>query len=204
MNLRQLLHRFPGRSREKGKLSVVKKGSIVAASLLFLAMTAMPANNAEEVVFSKTGGFMILNGTFPHDLHGTGGTPFGFWIWCAANAAAGSNGGYQNANACQGAMYFYFLDTHVSPIVGFVTEGPNGIYTMHVAQGTFAQLQQGGFAFPPAGSEFACTLTNTTPDPMGPGNGVNVSCAFPSGSPLGTGTGFAVVPDAVVNVTGPK
>jgi hypothetical protein len=192
MNLPQLLHRFPGRSREKGKLSVVKKGSIIAASLLFLAMTAMPANNAEEIVFSTPGFVMALTG----NSKGTT-TPFGFWIWCAGAAAPGSNGGYQNAQACQGAMYFYALDTHVTHVVGEVSEGPSGIYTMTVVQGTAAQLFSG--TLHPA---YACTLTNDTPDPKGPGNGVTVNCTFIDPS-LGGGSGKSDVTNAVVNVTGP-
>jgi len=124
-------------------------------------------------------------------------TPFGFWVWCAASPAPGSNGGYQNANACQGSMYFYELDTHANGVIGQVSEGPDGIYTMHVVQGTAAQLFSGSL-----NPTFTCSLTNTTPDPKGPGNGVNVSCVFMG--PLGGGLGSATVTDALVNVTGPK
>jgi hypothetical protein len=173
-------------------MSVFKKVGFCAAVLMFLAMSAAPANNAEEVIFSKTGGTMTLT----NNLKATS-TPFGFWIWCAANAAPGSNGGYQNANACQGSMYFYALDSHASGVIGEVGEGPDGIYTMHVKQGTAAQLFSG--TLDPA---YTCTLKNTTPDPKGPGNGVDVTCSFTSS--LGGGSGTATVTDAVVNVTGPK
>jgi hypothetical protein len=78
-----------------------QKISIVATSVLLLATTAMPANNAEQVVFSTPGFTMNLSNN-----NKAQSTPFGFWIWCAAAAAPGSNGGYQNANACQGSMYF--------------------------------------------------------------------------------------------------
>ena len=63
-----------------------------------------------ELVFSKTGGFMPLIGN-SSDLHGTGGTPFGFWIWCAFQASPSSTPvTYQGAQVCQGSMYFYFLE----------------------------------------------------------------------------------------------
>jgi hypothetical protein len=176
-------------------MSVTKKAGLGAAALLLAAMTAIPQNNAEQVVFSKTGGLMNLVGntkvtTTPPT------TPFGFWIWCAAAAASGSNGGYQNDNACQGSMYFYALETKATGVIGQVTEGPDGIYTMHVVQGTAAQLFSG--TLNPA---YTCTLSNTTANP--PGNPVNVSCIFIS-SELGGGTGKATVTDAIVNVTGPR
>ncbi len=173
-------------------MSVTKKVTLIAAALLFVAINATPANNAEQVVFSTSGFTMDLAGNTKAAT-----TPFGFWIWCAAEAAPGSKGGYQNANACQGSMYFYALDTHVTPVIGFVTEGPDGIYTMNILQGTPAQLFSG--TLNPA---YACTLTNDTPDPKGPGNGVTVNCSFTSA--LGGGTGHADVLNAVVNVTGPK
>jgi hypothetical protein len=180
-------------------MSTFTKSMIVGGALLFVAMSASPANNAEEVVFSTPGFTMQLVGNSK-----AAETPFGFWIWCAASAAPGSNGGYQRANACQGSMYFYALDTHVTPVIGFVTEGPDGIYTMNIFQGTFAQLKSGTL-----NPDYTCLLTNTTPDPKGPGNGVDVSCAFLNPS-LGGGTGFAdgthgssPVTNATVNVTGP-
>ncbi len=170
-------------------MSMMKKVGLCAVALLFVAMAAIPANNAEQIVFSKTGGFMTLVGNSKPN------TPFGFWIWCAGSAAPGSNGGYQNGNACQGSMYFYALETKATGVVGFVTEGPAGIYTMHVEQGTAAQFFSG--TLNPA---YICTLNNTTSNP--PGNPVNVSCTFmPS---LGGGMGTATVADAVVNVTGPQ
>jgi hypothetical protein len=171
----------------------MKKLMIVGSVILSAAMAAAPANNAEEVVFSTPGFSMNLSGNSK-----ASSTPFGFWIWCAADAAAGSNGGYQNANACQGSMYFYGLDNHTTSVIGQVSEGPDGIYTMHVVQGTAAQLFSN--TLNPA---YTCTLTNTQPDPKGPGNSVNVSCIFLS-SALGGGSGTALVNNAVVNVTGPK
>jgi hypothetical protein len=172
-------------------MSISKKVAFILGAVLFAAISASPANNAEEVIFSKTGGFMSLSGNSI-----AAGTPFGFWIWCAGQAAPGSKGGYQNANACQGSMYFYGLDKHASGVIGEMSEGPDGIYTMHVVQGTAAQLFSG--SLDPA---FACDLTNTTPDPKGPGNGVNVSCTF---FDIGGGNGNSSVTDAVVNVTGPN
>jgi hypothetical protein len=173
-------------------VSLFKKISIVATSVLLFATTAMPANNAEQVVFSTPGFVMDLTGNAKAES-----TPFGFWIWCAASAAPGSNGGYQHDNACQGSMYFYALDTHVTPVIGFVTEGSDGIYTMNIFEGTFAQLLHN--TLHPA---YTCQLTNTTPDPKGTGNGVEVTCQFLNPT-LGGGTGSADVTNAVVNVTGP-
>lgn len=43
-------------------MSAIKKVGFFAALLLLLAMSAVPANNAEQVVFSKTGGLMSLVG----------------------------------------------------------------------------------------------------------------------------------------------
>ena len=172
-------------------MSISRKVALILGAVLFAAVSASPANNAEEVIFSKTGGFMTLSGNSV-----AAGTPFGFWIWCAGQAAPGSNGGYQNANACQGSMYFYGLDHNATHVVGEMSEGPSGIYHMSVVQGTAAQLFSGNL-----NPSFACILSNTTPDPKGPGNGVNASCTF---FDLGGGTGTSSIANAVVNVTGPK
>lgn len=172
-------------------MSLGKKIGLLICAVAFAAISASPANNAEEIIFSKTGGFMNLAGNGNTDA-----TPFGFWVWCAGSAAPGSNGGYQNANACQGSMYFYGLDHNANHVVGDVSESPDGIYHMNVMQGTAAELFSGTL-----NPSFLCTLSNTTPDPKGPGNGVGVSCTFPG---LGGGSGTANVADAVVNVTGPK
>ena len=172
----------------------IKKVTLIVAGLLFVAINATAANNAEQVVFSTPGFTMDLIGNTKAES-----TPFGFWIWCAAAAAPRSQGGYQNANACQGSMYFYALDTHATPVIGQVTEGPDGIYTMHVVQGTPAQLFSG--TLNPA---YTCTLTNTVAGgSKGPGNSVQVGCIFLDPS-LGGGIGTATVTNAVVNVTGPK
>jgi hypothetical protein len=173
-------------------MSVTKKMVLVVAAMLVVAMTATPANNAEQVVFSDTGAILTLTG----NQSGLATTPFGFWIWCAGSAASGSNGGYQNAGACQGSMYFYALQTKASSVVGDVSEGPDGIYTMHVVQGTAAQFFSGTL-----NPSFTCTLNNTTPNPTGPANTVKVGCIFIG---LGGGTGKATDTGAVVNITGPN
>jgi hypothetical protein len=163
-------------------MSVIKKIGLCAVALLFVAMSAIPANNSEQVVFSKTGGFMTLTG------NAKPATPFGFWIWCEGASANPYQG------ECNGAMYFYALATPATHVVGQVMEGPAGIYTMHVVEGT-----AGGGTLNP---EYTCTLTNTAPNLQGPGNSVKVSCIF---SPaLGGGMGTASVADAIVNVTGPQ
>jgi hypothetical protein len=168
-------------------MSSVRKIVIVSASLVLFATSATPANNSEQVVFSGQGFVMTLAG----NTNATS-TPFGFWIWCAAEAAPQGRGGYQLANACQGSMYFYGLSTAAQGVIGQVTEGPDGIYTMHVLEGTFAELKSGSLT-----PNFLCTLQNTNPD-AGP---VQVSCSFPDPS-MGGGVGAALV-NPVVRVTGP-
>ena len=179
--------------RKHQKMSVIRNVVLVVAAVMFAAMTATPANNAEQVVFSDTGALMTLSGN-----QNPSSTPFGFWIWCAGSAAPGSNGGYQNAGACQGSMYFYALQTKATHVVGQVSENPpnSGIYTMHVVEGTAAQLFSGTL-----NPEYSCTLANTTANPpTGPGNTVQVNCVFIR---LGGGTGSDTDTGTVVNITGP-
>jgi hypothetical protein len=175
--------------------SALKRVVVVGAAILWISISARAANNAEQVVFSTPGFLMQLSGNQKAES-----TPFGFWVWCAAEAAPTSRGGYQNANACQGNMYFYALDTHATPVLGAVAEIADGIYSANVVQTTFAQLKANGFV-PPPDSPYFCTLTNLDPDPIGPNNRVQVSCKFSQA--LGGGFGTAIVDNAVVNVTGP-
>ena len=142
-------------------------------------------NNAEELVFSTPGSFMPLTGN-TSDLHGTGGTPFGFWIWCAAAPSPKSAPPtYQAALVCQGSMYFYFLGVPQHVASDFtVTENADGLYTIAVF-----------------GKDFACQLNNTTTN-QGPHDTVHVDCDFDSR--FGGGTGSADVTNATVNTTGPK
>jgi hypothetical protein len=173
-------------------MRVIKKAALVVAAMVFAAMTATSANNAEQIVFSDTGALMTLSGN-----QNASSTPFGFWIWCAGAAAPGSSGGYQNANACQGSMYFYGLQTKATHVVGFATENPSGIYTMHVVEGTAAELFSGTL-----NPSYTCTLANTTTNlTNGPHNTVQVNCMFIR---LGGGTGSDTDNGAVVNVTGPN
>jgi hypothetical protein len=80
-------------------------------------------------------------------------------------------------------MYFYALEKPSQGVIGQVTEGASGIYTMHVVDGTFAQLKSNTL-----NPGFSCSLTNVTPDG---GSSVTVSCVFlPS---LGGGMGSAIV-----------
>jgi hypothetical protein len=171
-------------------MSIIKKVGLCVALLLCVSISAISANNAEQLVFSKTGGLMPLTGnSIATD------TPLGFWIWCAGQAAPGSNGGYQNANACQGSMYFYALSKPAKHVIGQATEGASGIYTMHVVEGTAAELFSNTLH-----PSFTCTLTNTTPNG---GDSVQVSCIFIDPA-LGGGVGSATVTGAIVNVTGPN
>ena len=173
-------------------MSVIKKALLLMAAVVLGAMTASPANNAEQIVFSDTGALLTLSGN-----QNASATPFGFWIWCAGAAAPGSNGGYQNGNACQGSMYFYTLQTKATHVVGFATENPAGIYTMHVVEGTAAQFFSGTL-----NPSFTCTLSNTTTNlTNGPNNTVQVNCIFIR---LGGGSGSDTDNGAVVNITGPN
>lgn len=173
-------------------MSATKKTILVAFATLVLAIAATSANNAEEIVFSDTGAVLSLTG----NQSGLAATPFGFWVWCAGQAAPGSKGGYQNANACQGSMYFYALQKNASHVIGQVSEGPDGIYTMNLVQGTAAQLFSGTLD-----PSFTCTLANTVPDSSGPGNTVKANCIFIG---LGGGVGNATDTGALTNITGPK
>jgi|RhiMethySRZTD1v2_1073278.scaffolds.fasta_scaffold157334_1 hypothetical protein len=173
----------------------VKRSSLMLATIL-VATTATAANNAEQVVFSTPGFVMDLVG----NSHGSQ-TPFGFWIWCIAEPAPNGGGPYQEAQACQGSMYFYALDHNATHVIGFSEEDPvtEGIYTMTVLEGRLPELLDGSIF---TNADYGCRLTNILPGGKGRhGNSVEVECAF---SPaLGGGFGSAVVPNAVVNVTGP-
>jgi len=172
---------------------LVKRSSLIIAAVL-VATTATAANNAEQVVFSTPGFVMDLVG----NSNGTQ-TPFGFWIWCIAEAAPNGGGPYQEDNACQGSMYFYALDHNATHVIGFSEETDEGIYTMNVLEGRLPELLDGSIF---GNADYACQLTNVLPGGKGRhGNSVQVDCAF---SPaLGGGFGSAIVPNAVVNVTGP-
>ncbi|HXL79239.1 MAG TPA: hypothetical protein VN951_00060 [Pyrinomonadaceae bacterium] len=137
-------------------------------------------NNAEQLVFSTPGSFMPLTGNTSE------GTPFGFWIWCAAAPSPKSAPPtYQAALVCQGSMYFYFLGVPEHVASAFtVKEDAEGLYTIMVF-----------------GKDFACQLNNTTTS-QGPHDTVNVGCSFSPG--FGGGTGTATVTNATVNTTGPK
>src|SRR5215208_4138075 len=171
--------------------TMIRRVALVAASVVLTVASAKTAGNAEQIIFSTPGFSMPLTGNSSADQ-----TAFGFWIWCAGEAAESSRGGYQNANACQGSMYFYDLEKRSEAVIGFVQETDEGIYLMTVFQGTFAQLKTGTL-----NPKFICTLENVDEATHGPANEVAVACQFPA---LGGGTGSAVVTNAVVNVTGER
>ena len=158
----------------------IKRLVLVAAAVLLLALSATPANNAEQVIFSGVG-----SGTFS----GTP-TPFGFWVWCSAEGSGPGKGIYAEDFACQGALYFYalgivksvfgFNGDGVTPFPGGVVQNLDGTYTMRLHS---ADLVVKG-----------CLLTNASAL-KGPKNTVNLVCAAPAGTGA-SGT-------AVVNVTGP-
>ena len=169
-------------------MPLIKKVSICVALLLFVTASAVPQNNSGQVIFSKTGGLMTIVG----NSNNVTSTPFGFWIWCNADTAPNSNGGYQAAHACQGEMYFYGFFHNSLHVIGQSTEGAEGVYTMHVVQGTAAQLFSNTL-----NPSFTCSLTNVTP---GGGDSVSVNCVFLA---QGGGMGSATVTGAIVNITGP-
>ena len=92
-------------------------------------------------------------------------------------------------------MYFYALATPSMHVVGQVTENPAGIYTMHVVEGTAAELFSNTLH-----PSFTCSLNPPTPDG---GDSVQVNCIFLDPA-LGGGMGSALVTAAIVNVTGPR
>jgi hypothetical protein len=171
--------------------TMIRRAGLVAATLVLTVASAKTASNAEQIVFSTPGFLMPLAGNSI-----AGQTPFGFWIWCAGEPAESGGGEYQNANACQGSMYFYGLEKRAEGVIGFVQETDEGIYQMTVFQGTFAQLKTGTL-----NPKFICTLENVDEAAHGPTNAVAVACQFPG---LGGGTGSALVTNAVVNVTGER
>lgn len=186
-----LFHLLPNRSPKKGMWSAVKMVTMVTAAALFLAMTATPANNAEQLVFSTPGSLMTLTGNSK-----AAETPFGFWIWCAFQASPSSTPvTYQGAQVCQGSMYFYALGIPEHVVSAFLTkENPDGVFHLEVFG--FQSPQQ-------AAPDFACLLTNPNPPQTGPINTVDVGCAF-FNPDLGGGTGSGVVTNAVVRATGPQ
>jgi hypothetical protein len=148
------------------RLSLARFGLFagILAGAAVMAVPAAAANNSEQVVFSKTGAFSETLG------------PFGFWIWCEAD----SGNPYQGE--CNGSMYFYAFGTPRHVMDGSISEGPDGIYTIHV-------VSADGF--------IDCTLTNTAPAVHGPNNTVSVTCSAPV-------VGSATAAGSVVNVTGPS
>jgi hypothetical protein len=169
-------------------VSAARKAIAIAASLLVFATTATPANNAEQLVFSKTGGLMVLSDNEAPI------TPFGFWIWCAFHGSPSSTPvTYQGAQVCQGSMYFYALGVPEHVVSAFLTqEDPEGTYTL-----TVFGLKTPNQTAP----DFVCVLRNAGPPTSGPTNSVTVNCNFSS---LGGGTGWATVDGAVVHATGPE
>ena len=175
------------------KAPVFQTVIVVAAACLAIGATAKAARNGQQVIFSTPGSVMQLFGNAKASE-----TPFGFWNWCIADAAPNGGGPYQSNNACQGNMYFYLLDKHANPVIGFASEGDEGIYTMHMLEGTLPELIRGTIF---GNADFACELTNEHA-PDGPhGNAVDVACSF--SEKLGGGYGTAHVENVVVNVTGP-
>ena len=174
-------------------MSMFKTIFMATLLVLLVALTATPASNSEQLVFSTPGFSMALSGNSI-----ASSTPFGFWIWCAAESSPKGKGGYQNFNACQGSMYFYGLDHNATHVIDNpdepLSEGPDGVYTINVEQGTAAELFSGTLD-----PSYSCSLTNLIPDG---GHLVAVNCTF--SSELGGGTGTAIVNNAVVNVSGPK
>jgi len=138
----------------------------VVAALALVAIPGAPAEprNSEQVVFSGIG-------------PGNQG-PFGFWIWCMAEASDASTGAYEGV--CAGSMYFYALGI-VRGVFGWVTEPSEGVYQMNVSS---------------SDGSVSCILWNGTPVLRGPRNTVNAACGSPSGF-------SGISTNAVVNVTGP-
>ena len=149
-------------------------GALLTPMILFgvIALGCQNANaqaskHSEQVVFSGVG--------FAGD--GDWASPVGFWIWCEADSANPYLG------RCNGAMYVYaqLITTGVN---GTISEGPDGIYHMHITSNQGASVLE---AF----------LVNEGAPVRGPRNGVD----FEVTTPAGTSSGFSDT--SVVNVTGP-
>jgi hypothetical protein len=165
-----------------------KKIALGIAAMMLVAVTAFPANNAEQVIFSGAGLMTLRGNTQP-------ATPFGFWIWCAFHPSAASTPPtYQAAQVCQGSMYFYALGIPSHVVSAFsIVEDPDGVYTFPVV----------GLKSPNDTSpEFVCFMHNAEPPKNGPNNTVTADCLF---SPvLGGGQGHGVAEKSIVNATGPE
>lgn len=152
-----------------------KVASFIAVATIALSFTptggktSATANQApSQVIFSGIG------------LADEGFRSFvGFWVWCSAEGG----GPYGDANACAGAVYVYRAG-HTKGVHGFMTENPDGTYTMHL------------FSNHP--DELEATLHNVSPDPVhGPNNIVEFVVTTDAGVSIGESI------DSVVNVTGP-
>jgi len=127
-------------------------------------------NNSIQVVFSGTG--LAHYDTFTN-------APFGFWVWCLANAPASSKGVYHD---CAGSMYFY--EAQITKGVTGDISGSGSTWTMTNISSVDHKIDN-------------CTLQNSPPIKSGPANTVMLlSCTAPSNA---SGT----VTTAVVKVTGP-
>lgn len=152
-----------------------RAASFVAIAALTLSFTptggkTSAANEgASQVIFSGQG--LALEGGFPSRV--------GYWVWCSAEG----NGPYAESHPCKGAVYVYRAG-HTKGVHGFMTEEPDGTYTMHVFSNHEGELEG--------------TLHNVSPEILhGPNNTVEFSLTTEFGLSIGEST------DSVVNVTGP-
>ncbi|MFN2530578.1 MAG: hypothetical protein ABR555_04690 [Pyrinomonadaceae bacterium] len=140
----------------------------IAVSVALSGRRSAAAEPSEQVIFSGVG----------FAAEGAWQSPVGFWIWCQPEG----NGPYGQNHVCAGAMYVY-AQALTKGVHGFIDEGDEGIYTMHV--------------FANDGSNFSADLTNPEEAVKGPRNTVEFTVTTPAGTSSGAST------NSVVNVTGP-
>jgi hypothetical protein len=74
------------RTRGGNVTSALKRVVVIGGVILSIAISARATNSAEQVIFSTPGFAMQLSGN-----QFATSTGFGFWVWCAAEAAANSH-----------------------------------------------------------------------------------------------------------------
>ena len=151
-------------------MRVIKKAALVVAAMVFAAMTATSANNAEQIVFSDTGALLTLSGN-----QNASSTPFGFWIWCQPV----SNNAY--GNSCAGAVYFYHLGIAVGVdghVASFQQSGDTLAFTVTVS------------SVPNASKISNCIFSFSGAPSQGASNTVTLTCDKPTGT--GTDSKMAI------------
>lgn len=149
--------------------------SLAAIAVITLAFTTIPAVRSVSAEASEQ---VVFSGV---GVTNNGLFEVGFWIWCNPE---GNSPIY--TGACRGSIRLSGEEP-ATPVAGFVVENPDGTYVLRV------------FSIKANSFLVAAAFHNADPTPAhGPNNLVQFGILV---SPGGQSNG--VVPDAVVNVTGP-